>query len=337
LRARIGFLGRKDLIPDYLFSQQLQEWESDVLRHVGITHHLNRSKNEHETALWAGNSPGMIFKHYKGKASDEETREFYGIADKLRIPDVEDLKKRGIPLGATDAELKRLKCPVNIPNTFFMDKDQFERMRRAFLVKCPEAAIPESKRPTRENVWTKRRTLPLPEKREDLLLLVYTKKLEELAEQYGVTRGTLTLAFADRGIEVPPVGYWQKRAAGVPVTLPEEVARLFPEGLPEYSGPVGRKSKVIWPPLDDFLKQLWKEDANKIGPKLGCSGRTVLREAERQKLPTPAPWYWHQKPELRGIPLPIRYLFALNAKDLHTELDKKDYRHWGDLSTNETA
>jgi hypothetical protein len=100
---------------------------------------------------------------------------------------------------------------------------------------------------------------------------------------------------------------------------------------------VGRKSKVIWPPLDDFLKQLWEEDANEIGAKLGCSGRTVLREAERQKLPSPAPWYWHQKPELRAIPLPIRYLFALNAKDLHTALAKKDYRHWGDLSTNETA
>lgn len=72
----VGFLGAAGFIPAAdLLSDDL-EMMKDVLRHVGITHHLNRGGNENTTALWAGDSPKMIFFNYKGKTTRKRTRKF---------------------------------------------------------------------------------------------------------------------------------------------------------------------------------------------------------------------------------------------------------------------
>ena len=61
-----GYGGRSNKQPD------LKPWTVDVLRHTAISHHFAAHQHEGKTASWAGNSPDMIHKHYKGlvKASD---------------------------------------------------------------------------------------------------------------------------------------------------------------------------------------------------------------------------------------------------------------------------
>lgn len=54
-------------------------WPDDVLRHTGITHKLNQTGSDEKTALWAGNSASTIHSHYKGLASEAESKEFWAI------------------------------------------------------------------------------------------------------------------------------------------------------------------------------------------------------------------------------------------------------------------
>lgn len=54
-------------------------WDQDVLRHTGISHHFALFKHEGKTAEWAGNSPVMIHRHYKGLVKPAEPAEFFGI------------------------------------------------------------------------------------------------------------------------------------------------------------------------------------------------------------------------------------------------------------------
>ena len=66
VKALAGYGGRSEEQPD------LKPWTVDVLRHTAISHHYAAHQHEGKTASWAGNSPDMIHKHYKGlvKASD---------------------------------------------------------------------------------------------------------------------------------------------------------------------------------------------------------------------------------------------------------------------------
>jgi hypothetical protein len=105
-----------------------------------------------------GNSPKMIFRHYRGKATQKETEEFYQIPSKLTLPTLAELISAGIPEGATDSELKKLKCPVDRHTTFALKKSEFEKARDAHLKAHPETAIPALRMPAR----TKRRMLDLP-------------------------------------------------------------------------------------------------------------------------------------------------------------------------------
>jgi len=54
-------------------------WAQDILRHTGISNHFALHEHEGKTALWAGNSPDMIHRHYKGLVSKREAAEFFGI------------------------------------------------------------------------------------------------------------------------------------------------------------------------------------------------------------------------------------------------------------------
>lgn len=44
----------------------IEKWINDVLRHTAISYHLAKYQHEGKTASWAGNSPDIIQKHYKG-------------------------------------------------------------------------------------------------------------------------------------------------------------------------------------------------------------------------------------------------------------------------------
>ncbi len=63
--------------------EDLKEWVKDVLRHTGISHHLAWFQNEGATATWAGNSPTIIHKHYKGLVTPAEARRFWTMLPKL--------------------------------------------------------------------------------------------------------------------------------------------------------------------------------------------------------------------------------------------------------------
>jgi integrase len=57
----------------------LKEWPPDVMRHTGISYHLAAHQHEGKTAAWAGNSPDVIQRHYKGLVKARESTEFWSI------------------------------------------------------------------------------------------------------------------------------------------------------------------------------------------------------------------------------------------------------------------
>jgi integrase len=58
------------------------EWPRNVLRHSFITYRLALVKSADQVALEAGNSPSIIFKHYRELATDEQAAEWFGILPK---------------------------------------------------------------------------------------------------------------------------------------------------------------------------------------------------------------------------------------------------------------
>ncbi len=57
--------------------EELVGYVKDVMRHTGISHHLAWFNNENLAAAWAGNSPAIIHKHYKGLVSTLEAQAFW--------------------------------------------------------------------------------------------------------------------------------------------------------------------------------------------------------------------------------------------------------------------
>lgn len=57
----------------------LGEWKKDVLRHTAITYRLAQTDDENKTAAWAGNSPNIIHKHYRGIVKASDVPEFWRI------------------------------------------------------------------------------------------------------------------------------------------------------------------------------------------------------------------------------------------------------------------
>ena len=60
-------------------SKQLKIWTPDILRHTGISNHLAFLQHEGKTAAWAGNSPDIIQRHYKGLIRFSDAREFWTL------------------------------------------------------------------------------------------------------------------------------------------------------------------------------------------------------------------------------------------------------------------
>ena len=55
------------------------DWKANALRHSFITYRLAQTKDVAEVALEAGNSPTMIFRHYRELATEAEAKEWFGI------------------------------------------------------------------------------------------------------------------------------------------------------------------------------------------------------------------------------------------------------------------
>ena len=55
------------------------EWKVNGLRHSFITYRLAATKDVAAVALEAGNSPTMIFRHYRELATEEQAEEWFGI------------------------------------------------------------------------------------------------------------------------------------------------------------------------------------------------------------------------------------------------------------------
>jgi hypothetical protein len=59
---------------------ELKPWTQDIMRHTAISNHLAHYQHEGKTATWAGNSPDIIQRHYKGLVKQSEAVEFWSIA-----------------------------------------------------------------------------------------------------------------------------------------------------------------------------------------------------------------------------------------------------------------
>lgn len=76
VRRMAGFAGRKSEVAD---DAKLQEWPDDVLRHTSISNHLAYHKHEGAAAAWAGNSPEVVQKHYKGLITPTDANEYWSL------------------------------------------------------------------------------------------------------------------------------------------------------------------------------------------------------------------------------------------------------------------
>jgi len=59
--------------------QKLRPWIQDYMRHTAISMYLAKHKHEGEAASWAGNSPNVIHRHYKGLVKEADATEFWTI------------------------------------------------------------------------------------------------------------------------------------------------------------------------------------------------------------------------------------------------------------------
>lgn len=61
-------------------------WTPDLLRHTGISMHLAAHQHEGQTANWAGNSPDIIQRHYKGLVRPADAKDFWTITPGTMAP-----------------------------------------------------------------------------------------------------------------------------------------------------------------------------------------------------------------------------------------------------------
>jgi hypothetical protein len=59
------------------------KWKHNALRHSYISYRVAAAKNVAEVALEAGNSPDMIFQHYRELVTGKAAKEWFGITPKV--------------------------------------------------------------------------------------------------------------------------------------------------------------------------------------------------------------------------------------------------------------
>ena len=57
-------------------------WKHNALRHSFISYRVAQTQNVAQVALEAGNSPGMIFKHYRELVRQADGKKWFAIAPK---------------------------------------------------------------------------------------------------------------------------------------------------------------------------------------------------------------------------------------------------------------
>lgn len=75
VRRLSGFAGGLGTEKD----KELKAWTPDVLRHTALSYHLAQWENEGKTARWAGNSPDVLHRHYKGLVRPDDAEVYWSI------------------------------------------------------------------------------------------------------------------------------------------------------------------------------------------------------------------------------------------------------------------
>jgi integrase len=57
----------------------IDEWTRDVGRHTAVSYHYGTTGLKAETAAWAGHSPQVLDRHYRGLVTPEEAAAFWAI------------------------------------------------------------------------------------------------------------------------------------------------------------------------------------------------------------------------------------------------------------------
>jgi integrase len=76
------------------------EWKHNALRHSFISYRVADIKNVAEVALEAGNSPDIIFQHYRELVTGEAAKEWFGISPAVIEAEAKQLKEEGARLRA---------------------------------------------------------------------------------------------------------------------------------------------------------------------------------------------------------------------------------------------
>jgi integrase len=72
-----GFNGKKG--GNAADGQKLRPWIQDYMRHTAVSMYLAKYKHEGEAATWAGNSPNIIHRHYKGLVKEADAMDFWNL------------------------------------------------------------------------------------------------------------------------------------------------------------------------------------------------------------------------------------------------------------------
>jgi hypothetical protein len=92
------------------------KWKHNALRHSFISYRVARTKNVNEVAMEAGNSPDMIFKHYRELVTEKEADAWLGVTPSAVKAAKARMEKEKAE-AARKAEAERLAEVVPMPKT----------------------------------------------------------------------------------------------------------------------------------------------------------------------------------------------------------------------------
>lgn len=54
-------------------------WQPDILRHTALSYHFAKTVNDQQTAQWAGNSPEVLHRHYRGLVTQKDSDQYWSL------------------------------------------------------------------------------------------------------------------------------------------------------------------------------------------------------------------------------------------------------------------
>jgi integrase len=90
------------------------KWKHNALRHSFITYRVAKNKNVNEVAMEAGNSPDMIFKHYRELVTEKEADAWFGVTPAM-VKAAREQMTEARRQKAEKAEAERLAKVVLMP------------------------------------------------------------------------------------------------------------------------------------------------------------------------------------------------------------------------------